>query len=422
MSTLRQLRNFWMLWVATMVIACFGAAVAQVSYTVTDLGDLNGGNLGCAMGVNNHGWTEVMYGTQDPEQTGPLVQGRAGVNIEGLKIDLGTLGGKNSWTNYNGINDRGEAVGLAETAVPDPDGEDFCAFGTHLTCRPFLWKNGHMRALPTLGGNNGQASGINKSGQIAGFAQTTVTDSGCPPYQITAGVIWQNGKVQAQLPTVSGDPDGVAFGINKQGQATGYTGTCTAANHAVLWENGTVTALPDLGVESALGVAINDKGEIVGQVASADGTTAYGAVWQNEGGTYTITSFNTLPGDYYSFGEGINNQGQAVGSTQLENGDWSHAFIWQNNVLTDLNTLFPAGSNLYATMANSINESGQISGMATVLSGPNTGKIHAFLATPVNGSVGKSVADVARTLPKITLPANVGKQILHRLGVGPIEQ
>jgi len=71
-----------------------------------------------------------MYGTQDPEQTGPLVQGRAGVNIEGLKIDLGTLGGKNSWTNYNGINERGEAVGLAETAVPDPDGEDVCAFGT----------------------------------------------------------------------------------------------------------------------------------------------------------------------------------------------------------------------------------------------------------------------------------------------------
>jgi probable HAF family extracellular repeat protein len=423
MRTRRQLRDFWMLWVATMVLACFSDAVAQVSYTVTDLGDLNGGNLGCAMAVNDRGWTEIMYGTEiDPLQVGPLVKGRAGVNIEGLKIDLGTLGGKNSWTNYGGINEQGEAVGLAETDVPDPDGEDLCGFGTHLTCRPFLWKNGHMSALPMVGGNNGQASAINNRGQIAGFAQTSVTDSGCPPYQITAAVIWQNGKVQAQLPTVDGDPDGVAFGINNQGQATGYTGTCTAAYHAVLWENGTATALPNLGVEGALGVGINDKGEIVGQVASADGTTAYGAVWQNEGGAYTITSFNTLPGDYFSFGEGINNQGQAVGSTQLENGDWSHAFIWQNGVITDLNTLFPAGSNLYATMANSINERGQISGMATVLSGPHAGYIHAFLATPVNGSVGKSIAEVARTLPKITLPSNVGKQILHRLGVGPIEQ
>jgi probable HAF family extracellular repeat protein len=422
MTTLRQLRNYWMLWVTTMVLACFGNAFAQASYTVTDLGDMNGGNLGCAMGVNDRGWTEVMYGTQDPEQTGPLVQGRAGVNIEGLKIDLGTLGGKNSWTQYNGINDRGEAVGLAETSVPDPDGEDVCAFGTHLTCRPFRWKNGHMRTLPTLGGNNGQASGINKSGQIAGYAENGIVDSTCLPgttnNRIDLPVLLEKGKAQP-LPTVGIDPDGVAWGINNQGQAAGYSGTCIAANHAVLWENGTAIPLPDLGVPGASqGIAINDQGQIVGQVYSADGTTAYGALWQNQGQNYTITSLNTLPGDFYSFAEGINNQGQVVGSTQLENGDWSHAFIYQNSVMTDLNTLFPASSNLYATMANAINERGQISGMATVLSGPNAGKIHAFLATPVNASIGRSVAEVARTHPKITLPANVGKQILRRSGLG----
>jgi hypothetical protein len=90
--------------------------------------------------------------------------------------------------------------------------------------------------------------------------------------------------------------------------------------------------------------------------------------------------------------------------------------------MTDPNTLFPASSNLYATMANEINDRGQVSGMATVLTGPNTGKIHAFVATPVNASVGKSVADVARTLPKITLPANVGKQLLQRFGLGRFER
>jgi hypothetical protein len=73
-------------------------------------------------------------------------------------------------------------------------------------------------------------------------------------------------------------------------------------------------------------------------------------------------------------------------------------------------------------MANAINERGQISGMATVLSGPNAGKYHAFLATPVNASLGKSVAEVARTHPKIALPANVGNQLLRRLGLGPFEQ
>jgi len=69
-------------------------------------------------------------------------------------------------------------------------------------------------------------------------------------------------------------------------------------------------------------------------------------------------------------------------------------------------------------MANKINDRGQISGMATVLSGPDVGKIHSFLATPVNASVGTSVADVAPTRPGPDLPENLGKQFLERLGLG----
>ncbi len=425
MSTLRRLRNFWIPWVTTIVLACFSDAVAQVSYKVTDLGTMNNGNLGCAMNVNNQGWTEVMYGTLAPFSDsvfGTLVQGRAAINIDGLKIDLGTLGGPNSWMNWGQINERGATVGMAETSVPDPDGEDVCGFGTGLTCRPFVWRNGHMSALPTVGGNNGQASAINNSGQIAGFAETTVIDSGCPPgppFKTTLAVLWEKGKAQP-LPTVGSDPDGVAVGINDQGQAVGYSGTCTAASHAVLWENGTAFPLPDFGIaRSNIANGINDQGQIVGQSRSPDGTTRYATLWQNG----AITNLGLLPGDFGAFASGINNKGQVVGSAFDSNFNWSHGFIWQNGVLTDLNTLFPASSNLYATMANKINERGQISGMATVLTGPHAGKeIHAFLATPVNASIGTSVADVARTQPKITLPANVGKQVLQRFGLGRFEQ
>jgi hypothetical protein len=181
MSTLRQLGNSWMLWVMTMILACFSNAVAQGSYTVTDLGRLHDWNMGCAMGLNNKGWTEIMEGNLPPGEqnstSGQLLTGRAVVEIDGLKIDLGTLGGKNSWTWYGGINDQEEAVGFAETAVPDPDGEDLCGFGTQVTCRPFIWQGGQMSALsipPSLGGNNGQASNISNNGLIAGYAQTTV--------------------------------------------------------------------------------------------------------------------------------------------------------------------------------------------------------------------------------------------------------
>jgi probable HAF family extracellular repeat protein len=102
-----------------------------------------------------------------------------------------------------------------------------------------------------------------------------------------------------------------------------------------------------------------------------------------------------------------------VGSTQDSQGSWSHAFIWEDNVMTDLNTPFPASSNLFAFMANRINERGQISGMAIVLSGPEAGNIHAFLATPAHQSMGKSVAEVAPTRSKSNLPANVSNQHSH---------
>jgi uncharacterized membrane protein len=108
------------------------------------------------------------------------LSGRATINTGKLTIDPRTLGGPNSWMNWGGLNDRGQAVGMAETSVPDPDGEDFCAFGTKLMCRPFLWQNGTMSALPTLGGNNGSASDINNRAEIAGAAETAALDSGCP--------------------------------------------------------------------------------------------------------------------------------------------------------------------------------------------------------------------------------------------------
>jgi uncharacterized membrane protein len=187
MSTFRRLRNFWIPLATTIVLACFCDAVGQTSYTVTDLGLLSpNDNLSCAMALNNHGSTLIMNGDfRNPNDPLPLTA-RDSVNIDGVNIDLGTLGkpDSNTWMNWGGINDRGQAVGMSETSVLDPDSEDFCGFHTGLTCRPFLWQNGHMNALPMLGGNNGFASDINDAGQIAGTAQTTATDSQCPPTRL----------------------------------------------------------------------------------------------------------------------------------------------------------------------------------------------------------------------------------------------
>ena len=420
MNTLRRLRNFWILWVTTLVLACFSNAFAQTSYKVTDLGALGNDNLGCAMSINNEGWTVIQDASMVPGQQdnagGTILKARDAIGINGSQMDLGTLGGQNSWMNWGEINDRAQIVGYSETAVLDPNGEDVCTFGTHLTCRPFLWQDFHMSALPTLGGNNGQASAINNRGEIVGFAEDGTVDSSCPANKTNnrtqLPVLWENGKAKA-LPT-GNDPGGNALWINDKGQIVGFTGACGATNHAVVWDNDNVNTLPDNGT-GAEAFGNNNQGQIVGFVGSPGGGIPNAALWQND----MLTNLGILPGDFGGIASGINSKGQVVGSNFDSKGNWNHAFIWQNNVMTNLNTLFPKSSNLFAVMANKINERGQISGMAIVRSGPDEGNIHAFIATPVNESIGESVADVTPARPG---SIHVDKQLLQRFGLGRFER
>jgi probable HAF family extracellular repeat protein len=432
MSALRRLRIFCIPWVAMIVLGCFSDAVAQQSYKITDLGINNSkDNFSMAMGLNNFGWTENMDGTVNPPESSlftTVARGRAVISIYGFNIDLGTLGkpGANSWINWGGINDFGQAVGQSETAKLDPNGEDLCGFGTHLICVPFLWQYGHMSALPTLGGNNGQASAINNRGEAAGYAENGPVDPTCPAgttnNRITLPTVWERGSAEA-LPLVSGDVDGVAWGINDLGQAVGYSGSCTAAVHAMMWKDKTAVTLQDLGATgSNFGYAINNRGQIAGQVGSADGTTFYAAAWL--GGAYgAVTNLGVLPGDFAAFATGINDRGQVVGNNFDSSFNWSHGFIWQDGVMTDLNTLIPANSNLFIISASNINDSGQISGMGTVQSGPEKGTIHAYLLTPERGRMeGASMADFARTNPQSVLSGNACNHSLQRVGPGRFQR
>lgn len=73
-----------------------------------------------------------------------------------MMIDLGTLGGRNSWA--RGINNDRQIVGESDT--------------TDLRTRAFLWDNGVMTDLGTFGGNYSSASRINNHGHVVGWAET----------------------------------------------------------------------------------------------------------------------------------------------------------------------------------------------------------------------------------------------------------
>lgn len=375
------------------------AAHAPQHYTLTDLGTL-GGTTSAAVGLNNKG--QVAGGSSLSGD----VAFHAFLWNQGAMIDLGTLENWGVSTTFANPNQKGDVSGMANLTISDPNGEDFCFFSDQLECVGFLWQEGALATLPTLGGNNSLAYMLNDLDHVAGVAENTTQDPTCTPYNLEAKpVVWHNAAVQ-ELPTIAGDPDGFAYGINNQGQIVGSTGACNAqvpatSLHAVLWPNGPNGGVIDLGNfgGSMWNVAfyINSKGQIVGQAGVPDGINFHAFLWQNG----VMTDLGILPGDAQSWANNINNKNQAVGTSFSANS--ARAFIWQNGAMTDLNTLIPANSPLYLLEAFGINDRGQISGFGIL----SDGELRAYRLTPCNnGDKGCGGGDSKYTVPQTNLPSH----------------
>ncbi len=324
--------------------------------------------------------------------------------------DLGTLGGPNSAVAWPNRNDHGVIVGISETTNLQPLGELWSCYlavfyyADGHVCRGFVWQDGVMTTLPTLGGDNGFATGVNNSDQIVGWAENTNHDPTCGEYtnnnqvlQFEA-VMWtrQNGHYQAsELPPYPGDMDGAATAINQEGQVVGITGICdgaiggATAEHMVMWQNGRVVReLPTLGgAYWNTPMDINNRGNVVGfSDLPGDGPTIGDANFQaffwstkpficNDKRITGTCNLGALPGDSISEALGVNDRDQVVG-VSFPSG---HAFIWQDGVMTDINTLLAPGTTLVLTDAQDINDQGEITGQAY---DSNTGTTVAFKAIP----------------------------------------
>jgi probable HAF family extracellular repeat protein len=337
-----------------------GQKQQQPRYTVTDLGTF-GGAFSNAFGISNKGsvvgWGELA-GDADPVH--------AFLWRKGLMTDLGNFGGRVSQANT--VNEADEVAGSSETAVTEPSGEDFCDTGDFLICLPFLWQHGVMTPLPTLGGNNGVATGINIRGQVVGYAETATPDPSCSASEAlrVKPVLWEKGEAQ-ELPTLPGSPIGAAFAINDTGQAVGVSADCDVVFvHALLWHNGTMIDLGDLGAcllsQSAsitevsgrwCSPARRDKSRLL--LAERRDDRPWRASW----GRFCAG--------------GINDKGHVVGQS-CDIDDNCSVFMWQNGVITDPNTLIPLTPRCLFD-GGSINSRGEIVGVAVEKS---TGDFRAF--------------------------------------------
>lgn len=372
---------------AAAIVVGGGGAARPGTYRVTALSDPLGGTYAQGTSINDKGQI-AGFATYPGNAIMHAILWQRKQN----PIDMGTLGGPNSAVAWPNRNTHGVFAGVAETSMQNPLGEPWsCALAVFYTAPPtgdiclgFRWQNGAMTALPTLGGYDGFATGINNRGQIVGWAENSYHDPTCIAPQVLQfeAVIWGPEQNEfEQLPPYGTDSDGAATAINGRGQVVGISGQCAnaiggaSALHMVLWYKNTATSLPTLGgTYWNTPMDINEKGDVTGfsdlPGDSASAPNFHAFLWTASGGTVDL---GVLPGDSISEGLGINANDQVVGVSYPS----GHAFIWQNGTMTDMNTLV-VNSQYLLIDAQEISNNGVVTGEAQ----DTAGDILAFAATP----------------------------------------
>ena len=143
-------------------------------------------------------------------------------------IDLGTLPGT-SKSNGNGINDDGQMTGFSNNYPSLP-------------CSGFIHKNGSMNPIGSLGQipDNTRPRSINNQGKIVGHSHTVTGQK--------HAFLYEDG-IMTDLGTLGGNSS-EAHEINNSGLIVGWAETAEGKIHAALWVPATLGSLEIVGLES----------------------------------------------------------------------------------------------------------------------------------------------------------------------------
>jgi probable HAF family extracellular repeat protein len=170
----------------------------------------------------------------------------AGVVEDGIVTRLPSLGGYND--SATGINAARDIVGYSHT--PDE------------TMKAVRWRDGRITELPNPFIDS-EASHINDDGLIIGWGDNGWGDNARPPGEIYSenrrGLVWRGQDLVAVLP-------GVPVALNEAGLVAG-TEQAGEKQRAFVWWNGTTTFLPLSESFKGSGVAaMNERGDVAGWV------------------------------------------------------------------------------------------------------------------------------------------------------------
>jgi probable HAF family extracellular repeat protein len=351
---------------------------------VTPLGALPGDDNSIPTWISSHGLIAGMSenGLIDPLTGFPQLEAVIWKPDHSI-LGLGTLGGNSSQA--FSINDRGQTVGVALNTIPDQFAPFMNGVPAATQARAFLWEDGAMHDLGTLGGDDAAAYIVNERGHVVGNSFTNKAVNSTTGLPTVHPFLWRNGEM-LDVGSLGGTKSVQAaiccggIGLNNRDQVTG-TSTLPGdkVRHPFLWEHGVRRDLGTLGGLNAESFFITESGMVVGRSdVSLSSKDHHAFSWTDEGGMKDLGTLATGP---CSTAYAANSRGQIVGDAGIC-GVGGAAFIAeQGQHMVNLTKLVLPGSDLTLQAVAYINEAGEIAGIASL---PN-GDSRAVVLIPCDG-------------------------------------